>query len=122
MKFDTTKVKGLKTMLRKNITILVLFVLLSVLLSFSVAAQAQAYATSSSAYAWATGDGSYYIYASASISNLLDTDGGLQQGNITYAYASGYASNLYNVEYYPVTQSRAGSYDGTSNPIVSWPD
>jgi hypothetical protein len=122
MKYDTTNAKGLKVMRRKNITMLVSFVLLAVVLSLPVAAQAQAYANSSSVFAFATGDGTYYIAASCRISNLLDDDGGVQQGNITYAEASGYASNLYNVKYYPVTSSRAYAYDGNKEILVYWPD
>ena len=109
-------------MLRKNITILISFILLAVLLSLPAAAQAQAYANSTSVFAFAAGTGGYYIAASCSISNLLDVDGGVQQGNITYAEASGYASNLYNVEYYPVTSSRAYAYDGQYERLVFWPN
>jgi hypothetical protein len=109
-------------MQRKNITMLVSFVLLAVVLSLPVAAQAQAYANASSVFAFATGDGSYYISASCRISNLLDDDGGVKEGNITYAEASGSASNLYNVEYYPVTSSRASAWDGIDYAFKSWPN
>ena len=53
---------------------------------------------------------------------LLDDDGGMQEGNITYAEARRNAGNLYNVEYYPVTSSRASSWDGFDDAFDSWPD
>ena len=107
-------------MLRKNTTMLVSFVLLATLLSLSVAAQAYANAGSSSASAWSTGNGILDIDASASISNLIDCVGGVQQGKITYASASGYASDLRDIEHLPATQSRAGYWDGHYEASDSW--
>ncbi len=119
-KFDTINAKGLKTMLHKNIIILVSFVLLAVLLSFSVTASCEAYANSSYAYALASGNGSVNISASATILNLISSDGEVEQGYVCYVEANAYSGHLVNLQLHPVLSSRAGAWNGYIERSAYW--
>lgn len=114
IKFDTTNAKGLKTMLRKNIIMLVSFVLLAVMLSLSVLASyggsASASSSGASASAWSDVDAD--LLARARINSLIyyvnDTDEHIG----TSASASVSASQLTNTYLYPPTDSYATAWVG----------